>query len=164
MNHNEKDHQEMGKMKNMNAMYRKLAVMSVLSFIAMYLLMFAMIDNFASFTNNINMVYMAGLMVAPMVVFEVIIMWAMYQNKARNYAILAGAVIAGILLFVFIRQQTLVGDRQFLRSMIPHHSGAILMCEQAALNDPEIQQLCQDIIQGQQQEINQMKLILDRLD
>lgn len=150
--------------KHMNGMYRKLAVMTFLSFIAMYLLMFAMIDNFGSFTNNINMVYMAGLMVAPMVVFEMLIMWAMYQNKTQNYAIIAGAVIAGILLFAFIRQQTLVSDRQFLRSMIPHHSGAILMCEQAALSDPEIQQLCQEIIQSQQQEINQMKSILDRLD
>jgi uncharacterized protein (DUF305 family) len=26
--------------------------------------------------------------------------------------------------------QGAVGDDQFLRSMIPHHSGAILMCEQ----------------------------------
>ncbi len=31
-----------------------------------------------------------------------------------------------------------IGDKEFLRSMIPHHSGAILMCEQATLTDPEM--------------------------
>ena len=41
--------------------------------------------------------------------------------------------------------------------MIPHHSAAILMCKSADLTDPEIKQLCDDIIAGQQAEIDQMK-------
>jgi uncharacterized protein (DUF305 family) len=41
--------------------------------------------------------------------------------------------------------------------MIPHHAGAILMCEKASLNDAEIRQLCMDIISGQQTEIDRMK-------
>jgi uncharacterized protein (DUF305 family) len=41
--------------------------------------------------------------------------------------------------------------------MIPHHGGAILMCEEAQIQDPEIKQLCKNIISGQQAEINQMK-------
>jgi uncharacterized protein (DUF305 family) len=156
--------EEMKQMEMKHDMYRKLALMSFLSFAAMYFLMFSMIDSIASFTHNINMVYMAGLMVAPMVVFELMVMWAMYQNKTRNYMIIAGAIVAGFLLFLFIRQQTVVGDRQFLRSMIPHHSGAILMCEQSSISDPEIQQLCQEIIASQQQEIDQMKAIMERLE
>ena len=44
--------------------------------------------------------------------------------------------------------------------MVPHHSGAILMCEQAELTDLEIRELCQGIIAGQQQEIGQMKAML----
>ncbi|MFZ8373971.1 DUF305 domain-containing protein, partial [Staphylococcus aureus] len=40
-----------------------------------------------------------------------------------------------------VRAQALVGDKQFLRAMIPHHSGAILMCQQANLTDPEIKKL-----------------------
>ena len=47
--------------------------------------------------------------------------------------------------------------------MIPHHSGAILMCEEAKLTDPEIRQLCGEIIQAQKDEISQMKRIMDRL-
>jgi hypothetical protein len=158
------NHSEMQPMEMKHNMYRKLAIMSFLSFIAMYILMFSMINSLSNFTNNLNMAYMAGLMVAPMVVFELVVMWAMYKDKKRNYMIIAGAIVAGILLFLFIRQQTIVGDRQFLRSMIPHHSGAILMCNKSKLSDPEIQQLCQKIIQSQQQEIDQMKAILDRLD
>ena len=46
--------------------------------------------------------------------------------------------------------------------MIPHHSGAILMCREASLRDPELKTLCQDIIRSQQQEIEQMKGILAR--
>ena len=41
--------------------------------------------------------------------------------------------------------------------MIPHHGGAILMCEQAPLRDPEIKTLCKTIVSSQQQEIDFMK-------
>jgi len=46
--------------------------------------------------------------------------------------------------------------------MIPHHSGAILMCREASITDPEIKSLCQMIMEGQQQEIDQMRAILNR--
>jgi uncharacterized protein (DUF305 family) len=57
---------------------------------------------------------------------------------------------------MLIREQTGIADRQFLRSMIPHHAGAILMCERASIQDPEIRRLCSTIISGQQAEIDQM--------
>ena len=56
-----------------------------------------------------------------------------------------------------------ISDRQFLRSMIPHHGGAILMCKEASIQDQEIEDLCKNITSGQQTEIDQMKRILDRL-
>jgi uncharacterized protein (DUF305 family) len=72
---------------------------------------------------------MAGLMAAPMVVTEFVVMRAMYHDKRLNAFIAAASVVVGVLMFAFIRQQAIVGDRQFLRSMIPHRSGAILMCQ-----------------------------------
>ena len=48
--------------------------------------------------------------------------------------------------------------------MIPHHSGAILMCREASLTDPELISLCEDIEDAQRQEIEQMQEIRDRLD
>ena len=65
-------------------------------------------------------------------------------------------------MFVFIRQQTAIADEQFLRSMIPHHSGAILMCERATLRDAKLRELCDAIISSQQEEIALMSAMLDR--
>jgi hypothetical protein len=48
--------------------------------------------------------------------------------------------------------------------LIPHHAGAILMCEQASLQDTEIKELCQTIISSQQAEIDQMKATLSELE
>jgi uncharacterized protein (DUF305 family) len=143
--------------------YRKLWLMAVLSFIAMYILMYAMVDVLGNVFNSFNQVYMAGLMTAPMIVIELLLMGSMYQDKRKNAMIIAASIVVGVLLFIFIRQQTAITDKQFLRSMIPHHAGAILMCEQAPIADAEIQELCQSIIAGQQSEIDQMKAILGRL-
>jgi uncharacterized protein (DUF305 family) len=48
--------------------------------------------------------------------------------------------------------------------MIPHHAGAVLMCQHAPIQDSEIQELCDTIIASQEAEIEQMKVILDRLE
>jgi uncharacterized protein (DUF305 family) len=48
--------------------------------------------------------------------------------------------------------------------MIPHHAGAILMCEEAELQDADIEELCNTIITSQQAEIDQMKAKLQELD
>lgn len=58
--------------------YLKLAVMAVLSFIAMYVLMYAMVNEGRDVYPNINQLYMAGLMAAPMVIIELLVMRAMY--------------------------------------------------------------------------------------
>jgi hypothetical protein len=47
-----------------------LLIMTVLMFIAMYWLMYAMVDRLANVYPNLNQVYMAGLMTAPMVLIE----------------------------------------------------------------------------------------------
>jgi uncharacterized protein (DUF305 family) len=143
--------------------YPRLAGMAVLSFIAMYILMYAMVDRYSNVYNSINQVYMAGLMTASMVIIELLLMGIMYRNKTANMLIIAGSVIALAGFFLLIRMQTAVADKQFIRSMIPHHSGAILMCERAPLSDAELRKLCEEIIRGQQAEINQMKTVLDRL-
>ena len=62
-----------------------------------------------------------------------------------------------------LRRQTGVSDKELLRAMIPHHPGAILMCERAPLADDEIKRLCQSIVSSQQSEISWMKDKLERL-
>lgn len=140
--------------------YRRLVVMTVLSFISMYILMYAMVNKLENVYSSFNQFYMAGLMTAPMVVIELALMGAMYPSKRLNALLIATGAAAGIVFFILIRQQAAISDTQFLRSMIPHHAGAILMCGQAPLQDPEIKTLCNSIVSGQQAEINQMKAIL----
>ncbi|WP_431559655.1 DUF305 domain-containing protein [Methyloceanibacter sp.] len=143
--------------------YARLALMTVMMFVAMYILMYAMVDVFGNVHNNLNQVYMAGLMTAPMVVIELALMGRMYGSRSVNMAIMLASAITAALFFIFIRQQTAIYDGQFLRSMIPHHAGAILMCEEAPLQDPEIKALCGSIVKSQQAEIDQMNAILSRL-
>jgi hypothetical protein len=88
---------------------------------------------------------------------------AMYVNKRLNALIIGGAVVGGLIFFILIRQQTGIGDTQFLRSMIPHHASAILMCERAAFEDPEIKELCSAILSSQQEQIDAMRAKLLQL-
>jgi len=55
-----------------------------------------------------------------------------------------------------------VTDKQFLCSMIPHHSGAIRMCGKAPIQSAEIKELCRIIIASQEDEIRQMKALLSK--
>ena len=144
--------------------YGRLLIMTVLSFISMYVFMYAMVDTFTNVYPNFNQFYMAGLMTAPMVIIELGLMRAMYKNNKANIVIIAASIVALGTFFLMIRQQTAVTDTQFLKSIIPHHAAAILMCEKAPIQDGEIKQLCRTIIASQQREIDQMKAKLRVLE
>lgn len=96
-------------------------------------------------------------MVAVMVLIELFVMKGMYTDTKTNIIIIAVMVALLVLSILSIRKQFLINDKQFLRSMIPHHSAALLMCKQAHLQDPEIKKLCQNIISSQQSEIDWME-------
>ncbi len=144
--------------------YLELGVMTLIHFVFMFAMSYLMVHGSSDIFINLNSLYMALWMIAPSVVVMLVLMKGMYPKKTLNKALIALSTLIFVLSFVFIREQTLVGDAQFLRSMIPHHSGALLMCENAKISDPEIQSLCKGIIDGQQKEIEQMNSILKRLD
>lgn len=146
--------------------YRMLALNLAISLLIMYLAMFVMIWSFSEFFNNSNMLYMALVMWAPMGVLMLLMMPMMYPNKQLNMVLLASFALVLILSFWAVRDQVLVGDRQFLRAMIPHHSGAITMCNRASIRDREIRDICfkpNGIVDSQKREIAQMEAILERL-
>jgi uncharacterized protein (DUF305 family) len=142
--------------------YAGLVINLAVSTVIMYLVMFSMIDGLPEFYNNLNMFYMALMMVAPMAILMLLTMNSMYQHKMVNIALYVFFIALFVGSFAFTRAQTLIEDKQFLRSMIPHHSGAILMCRESSLADPELISLCQSIIKSQRDEIEQMKRILAR--
>jgi uncharacterized protein (DUF305 family) len=144
--------------------YALFALNMLLSFVAMYFLMFTMVDTFADFFNNLNMGYMALTMLAPMGAIMLATMPGMYPNRRLNIGIYTLCLVVFVVALAGIRTQTPIGDRQFIASMIPHHSGAILMCREAQLDDAELRTLCETIRDGQRREIEQMRAILERLN
>jgi uncharacterized protein (DUF305 family) len=146
----------------MRSPYAMLGLNLAASAVVMYLVMFSMIAGLGDFYNNLNTFYMALTMVAPMGILMLLTMGSMYPNRRLNLAIHAGLALLLVAAFLGTRTQAAIGDRQFLRSMIPHHSGAVLMCREAPVTDPEIVALCRRIIRSQQEEIGQMKRILAR--
>ncbi|MBL8276397.1 MAG: DUF305 domain-containing protein [Pelomonas sp.] len=143
--------------------YWMFALNLALSLIPMYLAMFTMIDGWGDYRNNVNMLYMALTMLAPMGVIMLATMGKMYVNKPLNLALYAGLTVLFLASLLATRRQALVDDRQFIDSMIPHHSGAILMCREAKLADPELLRLCGEIVKAQRAEIEQMEVIAARL-
>lgn len=164
MEHSEA-HRGMGH-EGMRGQYRMLALNLALSLVIMYLAMFAMIWTFGEFVQNLNFLYMALIMWAPMAIVMLLTMKSMLMNARLNAILYAAFGLIFVASFAGIRAQTLVGDREFLHSMIPHHSGALTMCNRASIRDPEIRELCfgpNGIVESQQREIGQMKAILGRL-
>lgn len=145
------------KMKHTQTMWKKLGLMTLLSFVAMYGLMYLMVDTLENIYPNFNQFYMAAVMTAAMVIIEVIVMGAMYEDRRIKIIVLGFSFIALAVFFMFTRKQVAISDKEFLKSMIPHHGGAVLMCKNSNLKDSEIKELCRSITSGQQSEIDFMK-------
>jgi Na+/proline symporter len=141
-----------------------LLLTSFLNFLAMFALTYVNIDELEDFYVSLNKIYMAAIMTMPMLVINVLIMHSMYENKRAATGALVGGVLGLVLIFFLIRNQIAVNNERFLKSMIPHHSQAILVCEQSNITDPEIESLCRDIVETQEEEILIMKRILTRYE
>ncbi|MDD2476192.1 MAG: DUF305 domain-containing protein [Dysgonamonadaceae bacterium] len=88
----------------------------------------------------------------------------MYKNRKKNIAIVLGSIILFVSALGLVRtQKPIIGDVLWMKAMIPHHSIAILTSERADIKDPEVKQLAEDIIDAQRKEIEQMKLMIVRL-
>lgn len=148
--------------RKMKGSYGSLTIEMAIDFVIMYFVMYTMIATLDHLYLNINNVYMTLMMVAPMTILMLVFMRSMYESKRLNIIIGAGAALVFIASFVAMRIQAGVGNEEFLKSMIPHHSGAILMCEQASITDPEIVSLCREVVAAQRTEIAQMQAILER--
>jgi Domain of unknown function (DUF305) len=140
--------------------YINLLIALSLSYIVMVTLMFSRVNVLNNVFLSLNQLYMAGLMIAPMLIIMLTTMGSMYRNKRLNVILLViGTAMIG-LFWMLVRTQTGVGNQQFLRSMIPHHASAILVCQQASITEPRIEQLCREIIESQEREIREMKALM----
>ena len=114
--------------------------------------------------NHINKAYMALLMGSLMgVIHYIIILWSGHGGIDAWYGLLLWTIIS-LIFIVLIRQQLLISDKEFLRSMTEHHDMALLMSERIVqkTTDPELKAFAQNIIRTQQSEINYMKQKLEK--
>jgi hypothetical protein len=134
-----------------------LAASTVIMFLLMYQLVYSMDHALFSINRLIASLVMACVMALLMLGF----MWSMYGGRAVKVGIVAGAVLGLVSLLPLNRSQTLVADVSFMKSMIPHHSIAINNARKAALTDPRVRKLADEIIESQVREIAEMKLLIE---
>ncbi len=144
--------------------YKKFSLTMAISFVIMYAVMFLNMIEINHYHTSITRIYMTVLMVAAMAVVMMLMMGKMYPDKKLNMGIIVSGVVVFILVLFALRTQTPVGDVQYMKAMIPHHSSAIMTSERASLQDPEVKKLAEDIIKAQRKEIAEMEAMINKLD
>ncbi|OCX54018.1 DUF305 domain-containing protein [Mucilaginibacter sp. PPCGB 2223] len=148
-------------MKNGN--YIRLIFILGISFLLMYLIMFLNVDQADHIYINMTRLYMTLIMISAMAILMVVMMPMMYQNKKVNTGIITCSTLVAVLAFVCVHKQVGIGDIQYMKGMIPHHSIAIMTSQNAHIKDARVRKLADGIIKTQQKEISEMKALIDSL-
>ena len=144
--------------------YVRFGVMILVSTVVMFGMMYLNVFQWDHIFYSQTRLFMALMMGAVMAMIMLLFMWKMYENKKWNLAILAVSVLVFCGSLFMVRSQTAVDDVKWMKAMIPHHSIAILTSTNAAIKDPEVKELADDIIQTQKEEIEKMKEMIERLE
>jgi hypothetical protein len=150
--------------QSMKTGWRRFAAMIATSTFIMFFLMYQLVYEADHAMFSLNRFIAALVMGSVMTVVMLGFMWSMYRGKGIKIAVVAGAVLLGILLLYLNRAQTLIGDTEFMESMIPHHSIAINNARKAEIRDPRVRELADQIIASQVREIRIMKLLLEDIE
>jgi hypothetical protein len=141
--------------------YIKLGLMLLVSFVIMYGVMFLNLAELSHIYLSNTRLYMTLLMVSSMAILKLFFMSDMYKDKKANVAIVFLSVSIFITSLLFLRNQTFISDEQYMKAMIPHHSSAIMVSENATFKNAETKQLSVEIIEAQKKEIAEMKQLLE---
>lgn len=151
-------------MDNMKSMsYKTFGITMLISFIVMYFIMFLNVDRAEHYHTSLTRIYMAVMMVSIMAVVMMLMMGNMYPDKKANTIIMITGAVVFVLVLIGLRTQTPIGDVQYMKAMIPHHSSAILVSKNANIKDPEVKKLSEDIIKAQEKEIAEMEALIKKL-
>jgi hypothetical protein len=128
-------------------------------------------NSFSDIRFHLNDVYMIVLMTCWMILLMFLLMLVYdsymktgHKNDSYGLNLIIPAIII-LVSFCFIREQTFIDDKQFLKGMIPHHSMAILMAKKIKdkTKNNKIRRFADNIIHQQQTEINEMKMLEQEL-
>jgi uncharacterized protein (DUF305 family) len=100
------------------------------------------------------------MMGAAMATLMLAFMLKMYPDKRMNLAIFAVSAVVFAAALWFSRSQQTVGDVDYMKGMIPHHSVAILTSERARIRDQRVRRLADTIIASQEREIAEMEELI----
>ena len=142
----------------------RFAAMIATSAVIMFFLMYQLVYSPEHATFSLNRLLAALIMGAVMTVVMLGFMWKMYEGQGVKIATVAVAALAAIGLLAINRSQALIGDTEFMKSMIPHHSIAINNARRASISDPRVRKLADGIISSQVREIAEMKALLRDID
>ncbi|WCR44473.1 DUF305 domain-containing protein [Stutzerimonas stutzeri] len=148
----------------MQMSYWRFAAMIATSTVVMFGLMYLNTYAFEHVFWSETRAWMALLMGAVMAVIMLSFMLSMYQKKRINIAIYIGSVVVFALTLWLVRSQATVGDAEYMKAMIPHHSIAIMTSERAQITDPRVRKLADEIIAAQRREISEMKYLINKLE
>lgn len=131
----------------------------------MFFLMYQLIYTLDHATFSINRLLAALVMGAVMTGVMLSFMWPMMRGSGTTkIVVLVAAVLAAGGLLLVNRNELLVGDVLFMRSMIPHHSIAINNARKADISDPRVRELADEIISSQVREIRTMELLIEDIE
>lgn len=147
----------------MHMSYWRFAAMIATSTVVMFGLMYLNTYALEHVLWSETRAWMALLMGAVMAVIMLSFMLNMYANKKINLAIYVGAVIVFAGSLWVVRSQSTVGEVEYMKAMIPHHSIAIMTSERAQITDPRVRKLADEIIAAQRREISEMKYLIEAL-
>lgn len=148
----------------MKMSWGRFAAMIAISTVIMFLLMYQLVYSGDHIMFSINRLLAALIMGAVMTAVMLAFMWKMYEGPTAKVAVLAVAILASAALLAANRSQALVGDVNFMKAMIPHHSIAINNARKASISDPRVRELADKIITGQVREIAEMKTLIRDID
>ncbi len=155
---------ENGDGDDMGMGWGRFAAMIATSTFIMFFLMYQLVYTPDHAMFSMNRLIASLVMGCVMTVVMLGFMWSMYEGMATKVAVLAVAALLGVVLLGVNRGQALIGDENFMKSMIPHHSIAINNARKAGISDPRVRELADEIIAAQVREIAVMKLLLDDID
>ena len=106
--------------------------------------------------------FYCGLLMASNMVWAHEIVHYLSMGHFNMLVFSIGILLSISISILLLRKQLLVGDKQWLRRMIPHHSTALTTTHQIynRTNNPKIKDLAKEIIDTQEREIQLMKSML----
>lgn len=145
---------------NTSSSYFRFGAMILTSMLVMFALMYFNTYAFEHVRWSETRFYMTFIMGGAMAIVMLGYMLGMYKNTKVNIAIFAGSALMLLGALYLVRSQTTVGDRSYMKAMIPHHSIAILTSERSNIEDVRVRELADGIIRAQRKEIKEMNWLI----